>query len=175
MRTTAKFCSSSQYADLERFTRLAVGDKLLYNYHVPGSPITVHFIIDTTHPIERPAMGRTIFTEQKTLRKRLEDQGNAWLSVEDDPYEFDDSKTGKCMIGMKSIHVGGDDGARLTYKGVLDTLQALWDVLYFKHRTYEAAFQVENGTHLVANGKVAVGNVPSIVQLSASKGNGVSQ
>ncbi|KAI4111209.1 MAG: hypothetical protein LQ339_000670 [Xanthoria mediterranea] len=103
-------------------------------------------------------MGRTILLEQQTLRKRLEKSGNAWLSIEDDPYEFDDRKTGKCLIGMKSYHVGGDDGARLTYKGVFDALQALWHVLYIKNRTYEAIFQVENSTYLVANGKVTVGN-----------------
>lgn len=56
-------------------------------------------------------MGRTILLEQQTLRKRLEKSGNAWLSIEDNPYEFDDRKTGQCMIGMKSYHVGEDDGA----------------------------------------------------------------
>lgn len=120
-------------------------------------------------------MGRTILLEQQTLRKRLEKSGNAWLSIEDDPYEFDDRKTGKCLIGMKSYHVGGDDGARLTYKGVFDALQALWHVLYIKNRTYEAIFQVENSTYLVANGKVTVGNSSGMVQLSASKRSGVTQ
>ena len=135
----------------------------------------MYFIIDTTRPIERAAMGRTILLEQQMLRKRLEKLGNAWLSIEDDPYHFYDKETGKCMIGMKSYHVGGDDGARLTYKGVFDALQALWYVLYIKNRTYEAIFQVENSTYLVANGKVTVGNSSGLVQLSATKGRGVTQ
>ncbi|KAL9627945.1 MAG: hypothetical protein Q9204_006220 [Flavoplaca sp. TL-2023a] len=156
-------------------TPLAIGDKLIYNYHVPGSTITVYFIIDTTHRIERATMGRALFYERQRLQRRLDDQGNAWLRVQDDPYKFYDRVTGKCMIEMKSIHPGGNDGFRLTYRGVLDALQALWDVMYFKHRTYEAAFQVENGTYLVANGKIAADNVPLVVPLTTDPEHGESK
>ena len=117
-------------------------------------------------------MGRALFYERQKLERRLDDQGNAWLRVQDDPYKFYDRVTGKCMIEMMSIHPGGNDGLRLTYRGVLDVVQALWDVMYFKHRTYEAAFQIENSTYLVANGKVAIDNVPIVAPLATDTGRG---
>ncbi|KAL8768296.1 MAG: hypothetical protein Q9209_005435 [Squamulea sp. 1 TL-2023] len=148
---------------------LDVSEKFSYEYRVPGSPISVFFVISTSHPIERAAMGRTILTGQTKLRQRLRDQGNDWLMVEDEPYEIDDKRTGKCMIGMRSIHVGGSDGARLTYRGVFDVLQALWDVLYFTRRSNEAVFKVNNGTIHVGNGKIMVGNVSRMLRLAASE------
>ncbi|KAL8980179.1 MAG: hypothetical protein Q9205_004666 [Flavoplaca limonia] len=62
-------------------TPLAIGDKHIYNYHVPGSTITVYFIIDTTDRIERGTMGRALFYERQRLQRRLDDKGNAWLRV----------------------------------------------------------------------------------------------
>ncbi|KAL8687380.1 MAG: hypothetical protein Q9224_005170 [Gallowayella concinna] len=113
-------------------------------------------------------MGRTILKEKQTLSARLEAHGNAWLAPPDDPYEIDDRRSGLCMIGMKSVHVGGagDDGsvARLTYRGVHDVLQALWDVMYFQRRSYEAKFAISNGSVLVGNGNMKVGNVPVSVR-----------
>ncbi|KAL8775951.1 MAG: hypothetical protein Q9213_008429 [Squamulea squamosa] len=81
-------------------------------------------------PIERAAMFRTIFYSQQALRRMLAAEGNRWLDVDDDPYQVDDKRSGKCTIGMRSIKVGGKNGERLTYLGVLDAMQGLWDVLY---------------------------------------------
>ena len=90
----------------------------------------------------------------------LDREGNRWLDVDDDPYQVDDRRTGKCMIGMKSIHVGATNGERLTYQGVLDVMQGLWDVLYLGRNDYSAIYQIKNGTLEVGNGKIEVGNVP---------------
>lgn len=120
--------------------------------------------IEDTHPIHRSAMGRTILSTKQSLQQRLETSGNNWLDSKDDPYEVDDKRSGLCMIGMKSLPAGGDDRTRLTYQCVFDVLQALWDVLYFKRRSYEAAFEIHNGTNRVGTGKVVVGNVPIALQ-----------
>ncbi|KAL8727081.1 MAG: hypothetical protein Q9166_006268 [cf. Caloplaca sp. 2 TL-2023] len=154
------------YVDLKRPPFATPGNRLSLNYRVPGSTISVYMVIEPSHPIDRAAMGRTILTEQKKLRQRLDTQGDSWLAVQDDPYEIDDKRTGKCMIGMKSVHVGANDGRRLTYHGVLDVMQALLNVLYMKRREYEAVFQISNDTYLVGNGKIIVGNV---LQQIASK------
>ncbi|KAL8911778.1 MAG: hypothetical protein Q9171_003111 [Xanthocarpia ochracea] len=138
---------------------IPLGDRQLYNYRVPNTQTSIELVLSTEHPIERLALGRTIFTAQQGLRLHLSKYGNSWLDPEDDPYEVDDRRNGKCMIGMKSVHIGGSDGKRLTYRGVLDVLEALWQVLYIGRRCYEAVYQVNNGTVQVGTGKVVVGNV----------------
>ncbi|KAL9040009.1 MAG: hypothetical protein Q9180_002185, partial [Flavoplaca navasiana] len=129
-----------------------------YRYHVPDSPISLLLIVHELHPIERPALFRTIFNAQQALRRQLSKEGDRWLDPDDDPYQVDDKRTGKCMIGMKSIHPGSKDGERLTYKGVLDVMQGLWDVLYLGRNGYNTIYQVKNGSLVVANGKIVVGN-----------------
>ncbi|KAL8893236.1 MAG: hypothetical protein Q9192_005468, partial [Flavoplaca navasiana] len=129
-----------------------------YRYHVPGSPITLLLIVHEQRPIERPALFRTIFNAQQALRRQLSKEGNRWLDPDDDPYQVDDKRTGKCMIGMKSIHPGSKGGERLTYLGVLDVMQGLWDVLYLGRNGYNTIYQVKNGSVVVGNGKIVVGN-----------------
>ena len=63
------------------------------------------------------------------------------------------------MIGMKSIRPGSKNGERLTYQGVLDVMQGLWDVLYLGRNGYNTIYQVKNGSVVVGNGKIVVGNV----------------
>lgn len=63
------------------------------------------------------------------------------------------------MIGMKSVHVGGNDGERLTYRDVLDVMQGLWDVLYLGRNGYNTVYQIKNGSVVVGHGKIIVGNV----------------
>ncbi|KAL8806207.1 MAG: hypothetical protein Q9182_001482 [Xanthomendoza sp. 2 TL-2023] len=155
--------------DIKRLAPKPLKDRFFAEYLVPGSPIFVKIVIDDDYLINRPAMGRTILKEKQTLGKRLETQGNDWLAVNDDPYEIDDRRSGLCMIGMKSVNVGGKDRARLTYLGVNDVLQALWDVLYLDRRNFEAKFAIYNGTLLVGNGHMKVGNVQAVAQQSASE------
>ncbi|KAL9028648.1 MAG: hypothetical protein Q9180_007133 [Flavoplaca navasiana] len=138
---------------------LSLLQKTHYRYHVPDSPIFLLLIVHELHPIERPALFRTIFNAQHALRRQLSTEGNRWLDPDDDPYQVDDKRTGKCMIGMKSIRPGSKDGERLTYQGVLDVMQGLWDVLYLGRNGYNTVYQVKNGSVVVANGKIVVGNV----------------
>ena len=63
------------------------------------------------------------------------------------------------MIGMRSIHPGANDGERLTYKAVLDVMQGLWDVVYLGRNGYNTIYEVKNGSVVVGNGKIVVGNV----------------
>lgn len=66
------------------------------------------------------------------------------------------------MIGMKSLRPGDKSEGnkeRLTYEDVLDVMQGLWDVLYLGRNGYNTVLQVKNGTVVVANGKIIVGNV----------------
>ena len=63
------------------------------------------------------------------------------------------------MIGMKSVHVGGNDGEGLTYQDVLDVMQGLWDVLYLGRNGYNTVYQIKNGSVVVGHGKIIVGNV----------------
>ncbi|KAI4281398.1 MAG: hypothetical protein L6R38_003732 [Xanthoria sp. 2 TBL-2021] len=130
-----------------------------YSYHVPNTPISLILIRVHQHPIERAALFRTIFNTQQALRRQLSIEGNRWLDVDDDPYQVDDKRSGKCMIGMKSVHPGGNDRERLTYKDVLDVMQGLWDVLYLGRNGYNTIYQINNGTVLVGHGKIIVGNV----------------
>ncbi|KAI4220162.1 MAG: hypothetical protein L6R36_007814 [Xanthoria steineri] len=130
-----------------------------YSYHVPNTPITLILVIVHRSPIERPALFRTIFTSQQTLRRQLSQESNRWLDADDDPYQVDDKRSGKCMIGMKSVHVGGNDGERLTYRDVLDVMQGLWDVLYLGRNGYNTVYQIKNGSVVVGHGKIIVGNV----------------
>ncbi|KAL8953849.1 MAG: hypothetical protein Q9222_000295 [Ikaeria aurantiellina] len=128
-----------------RFLGASLGEKY-YSYSVPGTTISMVIVLAMHTPIERAAMGRTIFRAQQELRRMLENEGNRWLDVADDPYQVDDRRTGKCMIGMKSVHVGGEDGDRLTYRTVLDTFQGLWDVLYLGRNEYTGIYQIKNGS-----------------------------
>ncbi|KAL8850403.1 MAG: hypothetical protein Q9221_004635 [Calogaya cf. arnoldii] len=130
-----------------------------YSYHIPNTPISLVLIQQPHRPIERPALFRTIFNAQQALRRQLSKEGNRWLDIDDDPYQVDDKRTGKCMIGMMSVRRGSDTGERLTYRDVLDVMQGLWDVLYLGRNGYNTVFQVKNGTVVVGNGKIIVGNV----------------
>ncbi|KAI4107311.1 MAG: hypothetical protein LQ339_002709 [Xanthoria mediterranea] len=130
-----------------------------YSYHVPNTPISLVLVLVRQSPIERPALFRTIFTSQQTLRHQLSQESNRWLDADDDPYQVDDKRSGKCMIGMKSVHVGGTDGQRLTYRDVLDVMQGLWDVLYLGRNGYNTVYQIKNGSVVVGHGKIIVGNV----------------
>ncbi|KAL8991678.1 MAG: hypothetical protein Q9169_007752, partial [Polycauliona sp. 2 TL-2023] len=132
-----------------------------YRYHVPDTTITLVLVLFRRSPIERPALFRTIFKAQQDLRRQLAnpEEGDRWLDMDDDPYQVDDRRSGKCMIGMSSIHPGADDGLRLTYKGVLDVMQGLWDVMYLGRHEYNAIYEIKNRTVVVGHGKIIVGNV----------------
>ncbi|KAL8708911.1 MAG: hypothetical protein Q9220_006243 [cf. Caloplaca sp. 1 TL-2023] len=136
----------------------SLGEKY-YRYGVPGTTISLIIVITMHTPIERAALGRTILRSQQELRRMLTKERDRWLDVADDPYQVDDKRTGKCIIGMKSVNVGGKDGERLTYQTVLDTFQGLFDVLYLGENEYTSIFQIKNGTVEVGHGKITVGNV----------------
>ncbi|KAL8857719.1 MAG: hypothetical protein Q9178_005754 [Gyalolechia marmorata] len=148
---------------------IPVGDRHLYEYRVPNSQISIELVLSTEHPVDRQALGRTIFTAQQGLRLHLSRYGNSWLALDDDPYEVDDRRSGKCMIEMKSAHIGSTYGKRLTYRGVLDVLGALWEVLYMQRRSYEAIYQIINGTLQVGTGRVAVGKVGAGLRVVADE------
>ncbi|KAL8991089.1 MAG: hypothetical protein Q9169_007951, partial [Polycauliona sp. 2 TL-2023] len=124
-----------------------------YRYHVPDTTITLVLVLFRRSPIERSALFRTIFKGQQDLRRQLADtkEGNRWLDIDDDPYQLDDRRSGKCMIGMSSIHPGAHDGLRLTYKGVLDVMQGLWDVMYLGRHEYNAIYEIRNGSVVVGH------------------------
>ncbi|KAI4094555.1 MAG: hypothetical protein L6R37_007220 [Teloschistes peruensis] len=136
------------------------------NYQVPNTAILLRFALHPGSPIDRAALGRTILTAQRSLRQYIQDNGDAYLDDADDPYEVDDRRTGKCMIGMKSTkkYMTGDE--RLRYGRVLDTFQGLFDVLYLARRCYVGIFQIEDGGEVVGTGKVLVGNVNFVASLA---------
>ncbi|KAL8688621.1 MAG: hypothetical protein Q9218_005513 [Villophora microphyllina] len=130
------------------------------DYHVPGTTLVLHFVLSLRDPIDRLALGRTILTAQQPLHRLPTHRLNAYLAPEDDPYEVDDRRSGKCMIGMKSAKKGSEGDERLTYKRVLDTFQGVYGALYMGRRCYSGIFQVDDGVEIVGTGKVVVGNVP---------------
>ncbi|KAL8724011.1 MAG: hypothetical protein Q9181_007030 [Wetmoreana brouardii] len=130
------------------------------DYVVPGTTILIDILLDTYVPIERAALGRTILRAQLTLRQHLQQHGNSWLPRDSDPYEVDDKRSGKCMIGMQSAKKSRTGEDRLTYQCVYDVFQGLYDSLYFKRKSYTGIYQIQNGTKTVGTGKVMVGNVP---------------
>lgn len=58
----------------------------------------------------------------------------------------------------------------MTYQGVLDVLQGLWDILFMGRREYTSVFEVLNGTMAVGWGTVLVGNVPQLEVGSQQQG-----
>ncbi|KAL8990929.1 MAG: hypothetical protein Q9169_007993, partial [Polycauliona sp. 2 TL-2023] len=153
---------SNQIANLPpSSTPIPVGDKLLYNHHVPNTPISVYFILDTTHPIPLSLLARTIVAEKRQLLNHIAAFNNTYLSAQDDPYVFEENrktktKKGGCRIEMSSYHGPGEDKgpSGLTYRGVLDALQGVREVMVEKERSYEGFWQVENATSLVGQGNV---------------------
>ncbi|KAL9605980.1 MAG: hypothetical protein Q9179_000825 [Wetmoreana sp. 5 TL-2023] len=133
------------------------------DYHVPGSTIILRIILETNMAIERAALGRTILRAQQTLRQHLQQYGNSWLPSELDPYEVDDKRSGKCMIGMQSKKKTGTGEESLTYQGVYDVFQGLYDALYFRRKSYAAIYQIHNGTTTVGTGKLVGGNIPHLM------------
>lgn len=110
--------------------------------------------------MDRRALGNTIQRGQQSRRAYLSNHANTWLDKEDDPFRIDYLRTGKCAIRIESVKVGGPGNQRMTYQGVLDVLQGLWDILFIGRRDYESVFEVKNGSTMVGWGTVLVGNVP---------------
>ena len=131
---------------------------------MPESVIRLRILLNIREKIDRKAFGRTILLAQKYIRDHP--HGNDWLSPEDDPYEVDDRKTGRCMIGMQSKDRSGRSNDRMTYRGVYDVFQGLYDVMYFTQQpelTYVGLMEISNHTRVVGLGRMIIGNVPAIV------------
>ncbi|KAL8627792.1 hypothetical protein Q9189_006510 [Teloschistes chrysophthalmus] len=156
---TQQQSSDTSHSDIPKHHLPSLSTIEAIDYPVPNTAILLRLALSPSNPIDRPALGRTILTAQRSLRRHILDNGDDYLDDSDDPYEVDDRRTGKCMIGMKSAkkHTTGDE--RLRYGRVLDTFQGLWEVLYLGRRCWVGIFQVEDGGEVVGTGKVLVGNV----------------
>ncbi|KAL9586627.1 MAG: hypothetical protein Q9212_000762 [Teloschistes hypoglaucus] len=154
--------SLTTLGDIPKFHLPSLSTLEHIDYSVPNTPIYLRLVLHPGSPIDRASLGRTILTAQRSLRKYILDNGDAYLDDSDDPYEVDDRRTGKCMIGMKSAkkYTMGDE--RLKYGRVLHALQGLWEVLYLGRKCYAGIFQIEDAGEVVGTGKVLVGNVNAV-------------
>lgn len=127
-------------------------------HHIPSSPLTLTLLLNPSHPIARAPLGHTILRAQSLLRTYLSTHPDSYLTPEEwDPFETDYLRTGKCFIGLKSLKPGGPGQERLTFRGVLEVLGGLWEVMYLGRREWGAFLEVRNGTVVVGRGKVVVG------------------
>lgn len=129
------------------------------SYHVPDTNVYLELLINYDMPIERAALGRTILNGQQRLRAHIFSKGDSYLDPEDDPWDIDDKRTGKCVIGVASYEQQTSPEQRMKYSTAVAALSGCWDVLYLGRREFSARFMITEGSLSVGHGRVVVGMI----------------
>lgn len=115
-------------------------DVSFYTYEVAGSDMEIDFIIWNDRRIEREALARGLLNGKLRVWQRLRDEGNDWLTANDDPFTVVIPE--KCYIRIDSRKA--PNGRRLmTYQTLLSVFDGLWDVLYIRKVEKEASIRFE--------------------------------
>lgn len=121
--------------------------------------MSLDFLLNYNIPIERAALGRTILNGQQKLRNHISSKGDGFLDPDEDPWQIDDKRTGKCVVGVASYENPKSPEQRMKYSTALAALAGCWDVLFLGKREVSARFRILEGRESVGHGKIAEGMV----------------
>ena len=119
---------------------------------MPETNLDIDFILWVEKPINRDALARTLLIGKVRVLERLRDEGDDWLTAEDDPFEV--SMPERCYLRIDSAKAS--DGRRLmTYQTLWNVFQGLWEVLFLGKEEKEGSLRIKVANIIAGHGAIS--------------------
>lgn len=115
--------------------------------------MAIDFIFDLDEPLDREALRDALLTGRHWLERRLRDQGDNWLSKDDDP--FVSRVPNKCWIRVDSKKTPSGR-ACMTYKTLLHVYEGLNTAMISLRNNFEGTMRIQVADQLSGHGTFAV-------------------
>lgn len=127
-------------------------DVRLEHYEVPHTNIDIDILLFLRDPMDREALGLTLRHGISWTQARIENQGDAWLAKDDDP--FYSTAQGKCFIRIDAQKTASGR-SMMTYKTLLAVFLGLWNALFLTREEWAVSFRFQVAGMTAGHGAIA--------------------
>ena len=127
-------------------------DVRLIRYDVPHTNIVIDILLFLSDPLDREALGRTLNHAISWTGTRLKNQGDDWLSKDDNP--FYSTAQGKVFMRIDSQKTA-NGRSMLTYRTMQAVFGGLWTELFIGKKPWAASFRINVAGITAAHGALA--------------------
>ncbi len=125
----------------------------MINYEVIGTNVAIDFILFLDKPMQHHPLGLVLLRGKRWLEERLNEKGDDWLAVEDDP--FVSTVVHECWLRIDSVRAP-NGRSRMTYKTLLSVFDGLWNVLYLLRNNSGGSIRIKVADILAGHGAISV-------------------
>lgn len=127
-------------------------DVRIVHYQVPHTNIDIDILLFLLDPMDREALGLTLRHGISWTQARIENQGDAWLAKDDDP--FYSTAQGKCFIRIDAQKTASGR-SMMTYKTLLAVFLGLWNALFLTREEWAVSFRFQVAGMTAGHGAIA--------------------